>query len=124
MSILGENIRKLRISSGLTLQSLSERSGVGKGTISEIENGKVLNPKTETLQKLASALSISIDALTEIEYEHEYMITDIEEAFNIIFSQDNLTLDGNPINDEHKLYIQNTLSLTLNFIKDLNKNTD
>lgn len=121
MSILGENIKKLRISSGLTLQSLAEKSGVGKGTISEIENGKVLNPKTETLQKIAYALSTSIDSLTELEYEHEYMITDIEEALNIIFSQDNLTLNGNSLADEHKEYIQNSLNLTLNFIKGFNK---
>lgn len=124
MGILGENIRKLRTSSGLTLQSLAEKSGVGKGTISEIENGKVLNPKTETLQKIAFALSTSIDALTEIEYEHEYMITDIEEALNIIFSQDNLTLNGQPLNDEHKLYLQDVVNLNINFIKNLYKNND
>lgn len=63
MSKLGEKIKKLRKNYGMTIKDLSDKSGVGKSTISEIETGKVKNPKSETLSKLAKALNVTVDSL-------------------------------------------------------------
>jgi transcriptional regulator with XRE-family HTH domain len=63
MTILGDNIKKLRLNNELTLAKLSEISGVGQSTINDIENGKAKNPKTDTLTKLANALGVNINEL-------------------------------------------------------------
>lgn len=63
MSKLGEKIKKLRKNYRMTIKDLSDKSGVGKSTISEIETGKVKNPKSETLSKLAKALNVTVDSL-------------------------------------------------------------
>jgi len=63
MSKLGEKIKKLRKNYGMTIKDLSDKSGVGQSTISEIETGKVKNPKSETLSKLAKALNVTVDSL-------------------------------------------------------------
>lgn len=64
ISILGENLRKMRSEKGLSLNKLASISGINKSTISEIENNKILNPSNKTLQKLSDALECSIDYLT------------------------------------------------------------
>ncbi|GED71230.1 hypothetical protein BRE01_49320 [Brevibacillus reuszeri] len=52
---LGNCIRQKRLKKGFTLDQLSIRSGVNKGHISDIENGKV-SMKLETMDALINAL--------------------------------------------------------------------
>ncbi|MFE9868975.1 helix-turn-helix domain-containing protein [Streptomyces sp. NPDC005506] len=52
---VGERLRRLRQDGGLSLSELARRSGVGKGTLSELETGQ-RNPTLETLYALATAL--------------------------------------------------------------------
>jgi transcriptional regulator with XRE-family HTH domain len=52
---IGERIRLRRVSSGLTQQVLSERTGVAVTRISSYEND-TFTPSVETLQRLARAL--------------------------------------------------------------------
>lgn len=59
---IGEKIRKERILGGLTQKELGERMGVDASTIRKYESGK-LNPKLETVQKMAQALHIDIGVL-------------------------------------------------------------
>ncbi len=59
---IGEKIRKERIRGGLTQKELGERMGVDASTIRKYESGK-LNPKLETVQKIAQALHVDIGAL-------------------------------------------------------------
>lgn len=63
MTRLGEKIKKLRLEQNLTLSKLAEIAEVGQSTINDIESGKAKNPKTNTLTKLANALSININEL-------------------------------------------------------------
>lgn len=72
MSRLGKRIRELRDSHNMTIKELSEKSGVGQSTISEIETGKAKNPKSETLSKLASALNVTVDSLLAEKWDDEY----------------------------------------------------
>ena len=58
----GELIRKARKDAGLTQKQLGEKSGIAEPTIRRYELGK-LNPKIETLQKIARALNISVNEL-------------------------------------------------------------
>lgn len=72
MSRLGKRIRELRNSHNMTIKELSEKSGVGQSTISEIETGVAKNPKSETLSKLASALNVTVDGLLAEKWDDEY----------------------------------------------------
>lgn len=55
---LGKVIRKARIEKNLTQQALGELVGVQKSAIAKYENGRIVNIKRSTLQKIASALNI------------------------------------------------------------------
>lgn len=58
---LGDNVRALRTLAGLTLEELSERSGVEVGTISALE--KRHSTKSQFAADLASALRVSPEVL-------------------------------------------------------------
>ncbi len=63
---LGEFIRKRRIELGLSIRQLSERSGVDKGNLSRIENGKrslVRATEKKFLAQVAHALEVDVTEL-------------------------------------------------------------
>jgi len=60
--LVGRNIQKIRKEQQLTLDALSEKSGVSKAMLSQIESEKV-NPTVATVWKIAQGLSVDINAL-------------------------------------------------------------
>ena len=64
---------EVRTSKGFTLMELSKKSGIGKSTINNIENGKV-SPTLFQLEMIAIALGVNITDLFESEYKyfHDY----------------------------------------------------
>jgi transcriptional regulator with XRE-family HTH domain len=119
VTILGENLKKLRERAGFTVRQLSEQSGVSKSVISEIENGKSKNPKYDTLIKLATVIGVKVEKLTEMAIEHEYMLTDVEEAMMVILKQPELHLHGELLSDEAKLSLANSIKMALKFAEEL-----
>jgi len=61
--LIGEKVHFYRTSRKLTIAELAELSGLGKGHISDIENGKRKNVGIETLLKLTEALGLNIQDL-------------------------------------------------------------
>lgn len=59
-------IREKRLEKGWTQFELAERSGVPQPSISQIENGNRRYPTYENIKKIAKALEINIEELTEI----------------------------------------------------------
>ncbi|MEU3839470.1 helix-turn-helix domain-containing protein [Streptomyces sp. NPDC028635] len=59
---VGRRLRELRTQRGLSLSELARRSGVGKGTLSELESG-TRNPTLETLYALTTALNRPLSAV-------------------------------------------------------------
>lgn len=59
---VGRRLKWLRQDDGLSLSELSRRSGVGKGTLSELETGR-RNPTLETLYALTTALGRPLSAV-------------------------------------------------------------
>ena len=55
---IGQKIKKARLERGLTQQELGDIVGVQKSAIAKYENGRVVNIKRSTLQKIAGALNI------------------------------------------------------------------
>ncbi len=60
-----KKIKQLRLIKGLTLQKLSNKSGVAVGYIADLENGKALNPTLKTLNKIANALGVTATDLLD-----------------------------------------------------------
>jgi transcriptional regulator with XRE-family HTH domain len=59
---LGTRLKQLRVERGCSLSELSRRSGVGKGTISELENDR-RGARLDTLFALTTALGAPLGAL-------------------------------------------------------------
>jgi DNA-binding XRE family transcriptional regulator len=55
-------LRELRLAAGISLRELAETSGLQKGTLSQIERGRIVATKTEADQ-LATALGLDPGAL-------------------------------------------------------------
>lgn len=72
---IGDRIREIRLKTKLTQKQLGERSGIAEPTIRRYELGK-LNPKIETLQKIADALGTDVNYLL-----HGATLADRDEAF-------------------------------------------
>ena len=81
---IGQKIKKARLEKGLTQQELGDMVGVQKSAIAKYENGRVVNIKRSTLQKIAKALSIRPSELIFAESPrdaaelHVRIITDFE----------------------------------------------
>lgn len=121
MTILGVNIKKLRETAGMSITDLNKLSGIGRSTISEIESGKAKDSKGSTINALAKAFGVSSGSLTEMEFEHEYVISDIEEAMELILNQENLMLRGETLNDEAKIQLSNSIKMALQFAVEAQK---
>lgn len=63
---VGERIKEARKTAGLTQKELGERLGVSFQAVAQWENN-LRNPKIDTLQKIASALNVSVDSLGVID---------------------------------------------------------
>jgi transcriptional regulator with XRE-family HTH domain len=61
MTTLGQNLRTLRKTHGVSQPALAEKSGVAQPTISDIERGR-REPHHSTLKKLADALNVPVAA--------------------------------------------------------------
>lgn len=59
---MGARLRRARQEHGLSLSELARRSGLGKGTVSELENG-LRGARLDTLFALSTALEIPLGAL-------------------------------------------------------------
>ena len=59
---------RTRYKKGLTLQELSELTGISKSTLNNIENGKT-SPTLDQLKAIAKALDTRITALFDDEYK-------------------------------------------------------
>ncbi len=59
MPELGKKLREIRLTKGLSGRELSQRSGVARSLISQLETGKRLSTGIDTIRRLAQALEIS-----------------------------------------------------------------
>jgi transcriptional regulator with XRE-family HTH domain len=53
---LGQTLRRLRLDAEMTIRELDHRSGISGRQIENIEAGRTVDPKVETLKALASVL--------------------------------------------------------------------
>ena len=70
---LGRKIRDLRLRRGLTVQQLAEATGLSKGFVSQVENGRT-SPSLATLSDLAKSLETSVAYLVVEEDQVPYVV--------------------------------------------------
>ena len=65
MSTLADNVRKHReaMAGEVSCKELDRRAGLGEGHVALIESGERRNVQLGTLQALATALGVGVDAL-------------------------------------------------------------
>ena len=120
VSLLGENIKKERLKAGLSMEKLSKAANVGISTISEIENGKRQSLRSETIEKIATSLNVSVNILFGIRdvEEGSYIVSDLLDIINIILNDDEISIDGKVMTKNEKsefiylteMYINNVIS--------------
>ena len=74
--VIAENLRALRAQAQLSLGEVSERTGVSKSMLGQIERGES-SPTISTLWKIATGLNVSFTSLME---RSEQGITIVNEA--------------------------------------------
>lgn len=115
-SFLGENIKKYRLNSGLSIKDLSEKSGVSSSTISQIETGKRKSLRSESLEKVAKALNLNVNELLSID-EGSYEVSDLDEAIQFILSDDEVSIDDIPLSIDEKEQFKFAVQMAINTIR-------
>lgn len=84
--MLGENIRQLRYIKNWSLDELSEKTGVSKGGLSDIENGKAKNPRIDTISNIAKTLEVSIESMLrdDITAKYDNLGIDLKERIKLL----------------------------------------
>lgn len=83
---LGARIRQTRNQKAITLQELSERSGLSKGFICQLENDKA-TPSLQALERLSGGLGVPVAYLFLKPEERLYVVRESEQAANSILSE-------------------------------------
>lgn len=117
ISILGQNIKRIREEKGISAYKLSKLAGVGVATIAEIESGKRQSLNTSTIEKVANALSVTVDELLATENNKEYIVTDIYQTLNLILTSDELTLDDIPMTEIEKQQFKIGINALIDIIR-------
>lgn len=63
--LVNRKIASLRRKKGLSMEELADAAGIGRTTISRYESGKIKKIELDKLTKIADALDVSVDSLTE-----------------------------------------------------------
>jgi transcriptional regulator with XRE-family HTH domain len=79
---VARNVRSLRQARGWTLAALAARSGVSKGMVVEVEQGRT-NPSIATVSRLATALGVGLAELVEVGDEPELRLVTRDEAVRL-----------------------------------------
>ncbi|MDD9266507.1 helix-turn-helix domain-containing protein [Paenibacillus sp. GCM10023248] len=88
--MIGQNISSIRKQKGYTLSELSERTGISKSYLSNIERNLKQNPSIHVMEKIAEVLmvdlklllKITVDAETDRQLDQEWMdfIDDLKQS--------------------------------------------
>lgn len=118
ISILGQNLKRIRESKKISAYRLAQISGVGNSTISQIESGKRQTLNVSTIEKLASALNVEPNQLINPEDNAEYELTDFEEILSTVLASADITFEDKLLSENEKDEILLTMKIALNFIRD------
>lgn len=96
--MLGDNIRKIRKSKKISINTLAKQAEVSLGYLSDLENNKFTNPTLDKLNKLADALGVSVKEFFNGEKNVTEEITNSKNKYTLtIKEQDKLDKEAQDI---------------------------
>ncbi len=81
-------IRRARKAAGLSHDQLSERCGVHRPNLIDIEKGRVRSPRTDTRRRIAVGLGLPEDYFVEDDEEDEQLMRDLYAVVRRIATQE------------------------------------
>jgi transcriptional regulator with XRE-family HTH domain len=72
--VIGDNIKKIREESNMSLSELAERIGISRPYLSLIESNQRTNIKSELLSKISESLNVPVSTLLGEEQQEELPI--------------------------------------------------
>lgn len=100
---IGDIIKEIRKENQMTLKILSEKSGVSKAMLSQIESAKV-NPTISTVWKIATGLDVEITELTRVVSV---------KTRNFTLTKSNEIIVADPIEGEEGIQIKDLTSMDM-----------
>ena len=88
---IANNLAKIRKSRGLSLDNVSELTGVSKAMLAQIENGKS-NPTVTTLWKIANGLQVSFSGFLKENDKHQIEKINVNELNPVIDDDGNYSV--------------------------------
>lgn len=117
ISIIGENIKKIRQHKNMSAVDVAQKAGVSNATISQIENGRRQTLQADTLEKVAGALGVATDDLLGDSDTVKFETNDIIDVLNIINYAEGITLDDMQLTKDEIQLININIKTTLNAIR-------
>ncbi|AQR98142.1 helix-turn-helix domain-containing protein [Clostridium saccharoperbutylacetonicum] len=117
VSIIGENIKKIRQHKNMSAVDLAQKADVSNATISQIENGRRQTLQADTLEKVAGALGVTTDHLLGDSDTVKFETNDIIDVLNIINYAEGITLDDIKLTDDEIQLLNISIKTTLNAIR-------
>ncbi|MFE5321214.1 helix-turn-helix domain-containing protein [Paenibacillus sp. NPDC056579] len=103
--MIGNNISSIRKQRGFTLSELSERTGISKSYLSNIERNLKQNPSIHVMEKIASVLKVDLKMLLKIAAEAEVKPSVDKEWLDFIMEMKESGIDKDRIH-EFKIVIE------------------
>lgn len=107
---MGQKIKSMRESRGMTLEELGDKVGVGKSTVRKWETGAIANMRRDKIAKIADALGCSASYLMgwddNLEKANTDIIADIYSDSDLLESIEKLS----KLSSEHKRTIYDNIS--------------
>lgn len=72
--MLGDNIRTIRKSKKMSINKLSEKTGISLGYLSGLENNKCKNPTMDKLKSIADVLEVPLNQLLTTEERLDFTL--------------------------------------------------
>jgi len=117
VSVLGENIQRIRKLKGMSAYELAKKAGVGGATVSQIESGKRATLKGDTLDKIAGALGVPPGELFGDADTIQFETNSIMDILNIINMSEWLTVDDEVLNRNEKQLINIAITMATSTIR-------
>ena len=119
MSIIGKNIKKLRVLNNLNQQDFGKLFEIGRGSIGSYEEGRA-EPKLDTLIKIANHFHLSLDKLLTKELTVNEMTDYANTISKHLAPSEKTTRNENPVKQSN-LFLEQRVAILEEKIAELEK---
>lgn len=117
VSVLGQNIKRIRQSKNISSTALAKMADIGVSTISQIETGKRQTLQGATINKIANALNVSVNDLLGENGVVNFETDEFCDIMSILINSKFLKIDGKQMSHEEKILLQTEVTMFLSAIR-------